>query len=215
MQKPKAKGTKRNRLQPLSTITNTMYTHHIDCFSIPSIESPKAKQDHTTLPLNASREPGSCFVGLPFERPNRTRLPNFGGSPSSDKMDVDNIDEKQAEAVTEAITTALFTQDFEVPDRQISAHVSDSSNDNQLKSFNEDKIVPGADTPMLIINIGTIQGVKHQRPLRALVDSGSKRSFIYSSVIPKEAQPTMLATGINTKMLDPSTVINSQVSHIT
>jgi hypothetical protein len=202
LKNPKKRGNFRKNFSPLSDVSNTLSTHHIDCFSNPSIDDSPKHKDHTILPLSASKEPESCLHGFPSENPNPTRSRSFGSNLNNSETNEEEFDEEQARVVEAAITMALFTQDFVDNEAPTFVVENINSDNDKIKPFSKTQIVPGADTPMLIINIGTIQGVKHQRPLRALVDSGSKRSFIYSSVLPKEVIPTTLEQVVNTKLLD-------------
>jgi len=60
---------------------------------------------------------------------------------------------------------------------------------------------------MTILNIGKIQGV-----MRALIDSGSQKTFIYSSALPIGTKATTLDNAIPTRLLDHITNVNGTVT---
>jgi Aspartyl protease len=106
-----------------------------------------------------------------------------------------------------AISQSLYNDDIDAPG---------TDSDNEIKIHLEQKplsfadIKPGADTPMTIIVIATIQGAESKRPLRALVDTGSKHTFIYKDALPHAVQPTQVK-GIRTSLLDKTTIIDQVV----
>ena len=195
----------------LSTLTESTNTHHIDCLSLHHLEQ---HLDHSMPPLNASKEQIACLSGNNLEQTNLTRSRSSGMSPSA-------IDAKETEELrclyqaVEDITSTLYSDESDLFEKDINVEFSYNNNDNSNRlnqpRLSEHDIVPGADTPMTIITIGTIQDKESKRPLRALVDSGSKRSYIYRSALPLHTEATTIEA-MTTRMLDRTTSINSAVT---
>jgi hypothetical protein len=188
---------------PLSTITNTI-SHHIDCFAISSLDEQQISGPMIPTSDITKGQSKSLF-GNPCNKVYPTKLKTSGMN-----MKPDVLPRNKAEQVEAAISESLMSQDFSICEtKQVSFSDSDLKNINPPLSMKD--IVPGADTPMLIIVIDTIQGIKFQKPLRALVDSGSKRSFVYNNILPQGVIPTILDKPITTNLLDTATSINRKV----
>jgi hypothetical protein len=136
----------RSKLHTLSNITNTVDSHHMDCFSIPTIDdSPKAEFDHMIPHLNVSRDLESCLPGLHTESPNQTRLKNCGSNPNNTVLRDEDIDEESAYVVQEAITAALFEQDFDHEAQMFvekDSEVNEIVNHLHLTIFVREQILP-------------------------------------------------------------------------
>ena len=200
----------------LSDITNTR--HALDCFSIQDLES---NPDHTIPTSSASKEANIGSSGWQCEMLNPTKSKDCGTSPR--KSDANPVDEhrrqKEQEEIRcmfnacEAISSSLFSEDAHAI-----SHISDYHDSKVIaKDFNNEsiplsqhEIKPGADTPMTIMVVARIQVLESKKPLRVLIDSGSKRSFIYKDALPYGCEYTKIE-GIKTTLLDQSTIIDKMV----
>lgn len=192
------------------TDTTNIHSHHIDCMSIDDLQQPESPE-LMTRHLNTSKVPNSSSHGLCSEKPNRKRLRNSGTRPR--RSDVDDCDDEELRCYHKLctdVTEALYSDSSDLHSLAAS-ELGVKQNDKIVKRLSETDIVPGADTPMTIVTTGTINGEKSKRPLRALVDSGSKKTFIYKSALPVDAVPTQLKNGLTTKLLDRATVIDQAV----
>jgi len=214
-QKPlkKGKNTEQQVRLPLTELTNT---HHIDCFSMFDLESQSL--ENSTPASSASKAPTNCSLGLASENYNRTKWKNCGTNARRDDAKNEQYEEELRclyQAV-EDINEALFDDDSPMGTEQvknISQRVIESNSfSSPATRISEFEVQPGADTPMTIVNIGEIQGLTSKRPLRALVDSGSQKTYIYKSALPMGTNVTMLETAMSTRMLDQVTSIDSTVT---
>jgi hypothetical protein len=193
--------------------TTPTYTdsHHLDCFSIMMPQAARSSPDLTILPSSAFMEHLNYSLGLQSTKDSRKRSRNSGTNPRRDDVNEQRQMEELrcAHKVQAAITNALFN-DMEYHDVSM-LYASENELIHGSESISQHEIRPGATTPMIIVNIGKIQGIEHKRPLRALVDSGSKRTFIYKSALPLDVETERLKIGLITNLLDRLTTIDQAV----
>ena len=106
------------------------------------------------------------------------------------------------DSVCNVISMALFKEEEEIPEDsdwlfKINTKIKHQTTPISSSPLSEHKIAPGANIPSLIVTISQIQGIEFRNPLRALIDSGSKYSFLYRSASPLDAQ-TSTIPGITT-----------------
>jgi len=80
-----------------------------------------------------------------------------------------------------------------------------------MENISQHEMRVGANTLLVIAAVDTINGCISQRPLRALVDTGLKRSFTYKSALPKLCRPNKTDRDYSTALLDRTTITNRQV----
>jgi hypothetical protein len=128
------------------------------------------------------------------------------------------ISRVQCKATCFAIGEALFDEDnTEV------VNVSDNSYKLEFENatkFADDivpidklschKIAEGATAPHMVISICKINGIEFKKPLRALIDTGATRSFIYESALPANCKPYKVK-GICTTLLNQVTTIDTAI----
>ena len=200
---------------PLDNITN-QYTHHLDCFHIHELQPPSPKpHKHTIQRSSASKALNTCMPGLPSEKHSQTRLLNSGMNPrrADTSLDAKETEELRCRhSLMETLTKALFSDETtDLGQIENTWNINSGITNISENRLSEHDVLPGADTPMTIINIDKIQGVTSRRPLRALVDTGSKRTFIYKSALPIGCKPIELDDQVQTKLLDRVTQINQTV----
>lgn len=197
-------------------MSNTIETtHHLDCFTIQDLN-----QGITTPSSSASPRPNELH-GSHCETCTLKMSPPGGFVTKSKDATWSKV---QAEhhcmlATCFAIGNALY-------DENNTDVVSFDSNNTYKMEFenaikfaddivpieriSQHEIVEGAMTPSTIVTIRTIGGITFKKPLRALIDSGSCKSFIYQSALPKGSKTTQVK-GIKTTLLDRSTTIDTCV----
>jgi transposase InsO family protein len=192
--------------------------HHLDCFTIQEVDSDlRSEHGNPTSHTYMMDQNVSCG-----KHGSKTTLnEQKGNGPGTNKTEspVSDWQRTKSEAITKTVNDlsfCLFADDiiWTRYDLDKEYEVENSSNNNSSEkdypNLSRHEIVPGADTPTLIVVVDTINGVTSQRPLRALVDTGSKRSFIYRSALPEQCVPDDTYK-YSVKLLDQNTSINKKV----
>jgi len=110
---------------------------------------------------------------------------------------------ERSQQACEAMSHALFSEDADPLTDDAELNVS--AKDKQTKLKNE--MIPGADTPMTLFVANSTQGAESKRPLRALVDTGAKKTFAHLSALPPGATTTVLDAPTRATLLDKSTAM--------
>jgi hypothetical protein len=79
-----------------------------------------------------------------------------------------------------------------------------------IDKLSRHEIAEGATAPHTVISIKQINGIEFKKPLRALIDTGATRSFIYESALPADCNPYKVK-GIRTTLLNQVTTIDTAI----